>query len=254
MSDIIKILSSSNPHEIILNLDNSGILETILPELTDLKGQEFIDGKGHKDNFLHCVQVLKQTSEVTNDIWIRFLALLHDIGKAPTKKFDPVKGWTFHNHEEVSVEMVKPIFERLDIDISYLEHMENLVRYNGQVKDVVGQDISDSAVRRFITQTEGYTFDLTLFAKCDITTKYDWKREKFVKEIEELEDRIRKLIISDKEAKWRPPIDGKDIMEFFGIQPGKEVGDIMKSVISAIKSNQIEETRESCIEYLKQLK
>lgn len=254
--NILEILAKENPSQILLELDKQNILVEILPELTALKGQTFINGNGHKDNFYHSLEVLDNVCVCSNNIWIRFLAILHDIGKAPTKRYDENIGWTFHRHEEVGSAMIKPIFNRfgiVDIDIKY---MEKLMELNGQIKNITDGSNTDSSIRRFITNCTNIdmVFDLCLFAKCDITTKYSDKKKRFVTEIEDLEIRIKSIIESDNLAKYRPPINGQDIMDILEIGTGREVGTVMKLILDAIKSNDLKEDRFECLEFIRKYK
>lgn len=256
MIDLLKILTNKNCSELLDKLStNTEYIKTYLPELLALKGVDEMEGKYHKDNYIHTLQVLKKVSENTDNIKIKLIALFHDIGKPKSKQFVNGK-WTFHNHEYIGYAMMDDIFKRLNInDTELLQYVKDGVRYNGFIKELSVENITDSAIRRFVKEVgEELTFDLLFFSKYDITTKYDWKREIMIKNTEKLEIRIKELIKTDNENKWRSPIDGNLIMKEFNLKPGIEVSNIKKKVENAIKSGEIEDNFESAYKYLLTLK
>lgn len=269
MNDFKNILKceSKDIRNLLLSLDQSGILKVILPELVALKGIERIDGKGHKDNYLHTLQVVEQTYEATDDIWLRLVSILHDIGKAPTKRFDKKIGWTFHNHEFVGSKMLKLVFKRLDLDMSKLKYVIKLVKAHGKVKELTGNDtnndsdvmdntttkefyVTDSAIRRFAKDMGSDTDDLLLFCKCDLTTKYEIKKQRYINDINLLSERINEIKNADETAKWRSPITGQMIMDEFGLGQCKEVGIIKSKVETAIKKGDIKDGYDEAYAYM----
>ena len=251
---IWNILNSKDPSQDLLNLDNSGILVNILPELTNLKGVDIVNGQGHKDNFLHTLQVVKQTAEVSTNPWLRLVAILHDAGKKPTKRFDKAKGWTFQNHELVSSRMVKDIFNRFDLDKSKLEYVSKLVEYHGIAKELTKNGVTDSAIRRFSTELGDWVDDMLLFCKCDMTTSSVMKRQRFQIELDSLKDRIEEVRKNDEVSKWRCPIDGNFIMKELDIKPGRKLGLIKSDIENAIKNGIVEDNFMSAYKYLMVIK
>lgn len=248
------ILNSTNPSEELANLDNTGVLEHLLPELTKLKGVDVINGQGHKDNFIHTLQVVKQTAEVSTNPWLRLVAILHDAGKAPTKRFDKEKGWTFQNHELISSRLVIDVFKRFDLDKTKIEYVSKLVEYHGIAKELTKKGVTDSAIRRFSTELGDWVDDMLLFCKCDMTTKSVANRQRFQTELDELKSRIEEVRKSDEASKWRAPIDGNFIMKELGITPGRKLGQIKSEIERAIKANEIEDNFMSAYNYLLKIK
>jgi poly(A) polymerase len=256
MIDLLKILTNKYCDEILDKLaNNTSYIATYLPELLALKGVDEMDGKSHKDNYYHTLKVLKQVSEKTDNIKIKLIALFHDIGKPLTKQFINDK-WTFHNHEYVGYTMIDDIFKRLNInDNNLLQYVKNGVRYNGFIKELSSDDVTDSAIRRFVKEVgEELTFDLLFFAKYDITTKYDYKRAKMIADTEKLELRIKEIIRKDKENEWRCPIDGNIIMKEFNLKPSKLVSDIKKDIEQAIKNDIIDDDYDAAFKYMLNIK
>jgi len=248
------ILNSNNPSQDLLNLDNAGVLEHLLPELTKLKGVDVINGQGHKDNFIHTLQVIKQTAEVSTNPWLRLVAILHDAGKAPTKRFDKERGWTFQNHELVSSRMVKDVFKRFDLDKSKIDYVSKLVEYHGIAKELTKIGVTDSAIRRFSNELGEWVDDLLLFCKCDMTTASPMKRQRFQIELDSLKERIEDVKKNDESSKWRAPIDGNFIMKELNIEPGRKLGKIKSEIERAIKANEIEDNFMSAYNYLLKIK
>lgn len=251
---LLNILKSTDPAQELIELDKAGVLQHLLPELTNLKGVDIVDGQGHKDNFNHTLQVLRQTAEVSTNPWLRLVAILHDAGKASTKRFDKVKGWTFQNHELVSSNLVKNLFDRFDLDKSKLDYVSKIVEYHGIAKELTKSEVTDSAIRRLSTELGDWVDDLLLFCKCDMTTASTMKRQRFQIELDSLKDRIVDLRERDEAAKWRAPIDGNFIMKELGIKPGRKLGQIKSEIERAIKSNEIEDNFLSAYNYLLKIK
>ncbi len=255
MNDFLTILSTPDPSVILRQLDESGMLEQYLPELTALKGVDVIDGQKHKDNFEHTLQVVSQTAAVSKNPYLRLVAILHDCGKATTKRFDKEKNtWTFQNHEYISSKMVKNIFKRFNLDSSKIEYVSKIIQNHGIPQALTKSDVTESAIRRFYTEMGEYTDDLLLFCKCDMTTSSYVKRERFQNSIDVLKDRIELVKRLDNESKWRPPIDGNFIMKELGIQPGMKLGLILKEIKRAIKDGEVEDNFDSAYAYLQTIK
>ncbi len=247
---LLNILNAPDPSIELSKLDESGVLEHLLPELTALKGVDIVDGQKHKDNFAHTLQVVKQTAEVSTNPYLRLVAIIHDAGKAPTKRFDKEKGWTFNNHELVSSRMVGDIFTRFGLDVSKKDYVIKLIEYHGITKELTKEGVTESAIRRFSTELGEWVDDLLLFCKCDMTTSSYSKRQKFQNDLEKLKERINIVKQKDEVSKWRPPIDGNFIMKTLDIQPGRKLGLIMTDIVDAIKSGRIEDNFDSAYKYL----
>lgn len=248
------ILNSKDPSQDLLSLDKNGILDDLLPELTALKGVDVINGQGHKDNFLHTLQVIKQTSQASSNPWLILVAILHDCGKATTKRFDREKGWTFQNHELVSSRIVKNIFNRFDLDKTQLDYVSKLVEYHGIAKELTKNGVTDSAIRRFSTELGDWVDDLLTFCKCDMTTSSVIKRQRFQIELDSLKERIDEVKRGDEASKWRCPIDGNFIMKELDIKPGRKLGQIKAEIERAIKNGEIEDNFIGAYNYLLEIK
>lgn len=234
----------------LADLDKSGLLETILPELTNLKGTEKVGKLSHKDNFIHTLQVIKQTKDVTNDIWLILVAVLHDIGKFNTKKYIDGIGFTFHNHEEVSAKQLKRIFKKFDLDKTQYERVYNIIRLHGKPKQIVDDGITDSAIRRFDKEVGPYLEDLILFCKCDITTKFADKRSKQIDLMDELYKRVLEVRELDKAREYQIPVDGLTIIRDFGLK-GKEIGDIKSKAKELVLSGELDGSYDEVYKWIK---
>lgn len=232
--NLIELIKKENVQVHLLELYNNGELVNILPELVVLDDNI----KGYKNNFYHTLQVLKNVSDITNDHKMKLVALFHDIGKPKTK--DNSKGkWTFHNHESVGAEMTIKIFDRLDINDEYLrDYVYRMIYYHGRVK--IHRDVSESAIRRLDKEVgQDIIFDLIEFCKCDITTKFDDKRNRIISNLNIIKNRILEIRQKDEDAKWRSPLTGNMIMDLLDIQPCRLIGDIKKELDPKLKNGDI---------------
>ena len=239
---------------LLKTLDEQGILEEVLPELTALKGVDIVNGQKHKDNFYHTLQVVENTYKASSNIWLRLVSILHDIGKAPTKKFINGQGWTFQNHEYIGGKMVKKIFKRFDLDMKYFPYVQKLITIHGRPKELT-KDVSDSALRRLAKdmETSQTLDDLFVFCKCDITTKFPDKLKRQQDALETVYQEVLRVVKTDKENEWRCPISGQMVMEHFNLGAGREVGVIKKQIENAIKSGEIKDDFDSAFEYMKNI-
>ena len=239
---------------LLKELDKQGLLTEVLPELTALKGVDIVNGQKHKDNYFHTLQVVENTYKASSNIYLRLVAILHDIGKAPTKKFIKGQGWTFQNHEFIGGKMVKKIFKRFDLDMNYYPYVKNLVTIHGRPKELT-KDVSDSALRRLAKdlETPQNLEDLFTFCKCDITTRFPDKLKKQQNALENVYQEVLRVVQTDKENEWRCPISGQMIMEHFNLGAGREVGTIKKQIENAIKSGEIPDELEPALEYMKNI-
>lgn len=233
--ELQKIIASPTPSVGFKLLFNTGLLPFFFPELVQLQGVEIREGKGHKDNFYHTLQVLDQTCEKTNDIWVRWAAILHDIAKPATKRFVKGEGWTFHGHEDRGARMVKGIFKRLKLPLGEpMRKVEKLVRLHLRPIALTKDNITDSAIRRLIFDAGEDLDDLMILCKSDITTKNKDKEKRFQANLVMVEENIKRVEERDQIRNWQPPIDGNEIMTMFNIGPGREIGMIKTALKDAI--------------------
>ncbi|TWP27439.1 HD domain-containing protein [Apibacter muscae] len=249
-----KILMSPQPSIGLKLLYEAELLQRFLPELTNLQGIEEIEGQKHKDNFFHTLEVVDNISKYTDHLWLRWAALLHDIGKAPTKRFDKKIGWTFHSHEFVGSKMVVTIFKRLKLPLGEpLKYVQKLVKFSSRPISLVTDDASDSALRRLLFDMGDELEDLFLLCNADITTKNKKKQEKFKKNFDYVERKIKEVEDKDKVRNFQPPITGNIIMDNYEIQEGKQIGIIKEKIKEAILEGIIKNDYESSFQYMKEL-
>ncbi|MBP0611809.1 HD domain-containing protein [Chryseobacterium sp. cx-311] len=240
MVEFNKIMLSEKPSVGLKLLADTGLLDYIMPELTALKGIEEVEGQTHKDNFWHTLEVVDNISRYTDNLWLRWAALLHDVGKAPTKKFVEKIGWTFHGHEFLGSKMVKSIFQRLKLPMGPdMKYVQKLVKLSSRPIALIDDGTSDSALRRLLFDSGEDLEDLFTLCKADITTKNSHKQEKFKKNFEYVAVKIKEVEEKDQVRNFQPPITGEEIMALFNLKPGREIGILKEKVKEAILEGEI---------------
>ena len=233
--ELNKIVLAPVPSKGFELLLKTGLLKQFFPEMVNLLGVDEKNGQRHKDNFWHTLEVLDNVAEVSSDLWLRWAAIMHDIAKPPTKRFDKNAGWTFHGHDALGAKWVPKIFRRLTLPLDErMKYVQKLVRLHLRPIALVSDEVSDSAIRRLIYEAGDEIEDLMVLCRADITSKNEWKVKKFQNNFDRVERRIRQVEEKDKIRNWKNPISGEEIMEVMNIPAGPLVGKIKEEIKEAI--------------------
>ena len=249
--ELQKIVASKKPSIGFKFLFDSGLLKIIFPEMAQLHGVDTIDGKSHKDNFYHTIQVLDNVAAKTDNIWLRWAAIMHDIAKPKTKKYSEKEGWTFHGHEIVGYHMTYHIFKRMRLPLdNHLKFVQKLVKLHLRPMALVKEEVTDSAIRRLLYEGGDDIDALMLLAKADITSKNERKIKTFLKNYDKVIEKMKEVEEKDKLRNWQPPITGEEIMKTFDLKPSKTVGIIKTEIREAILDGKISNNYNEAFTYM----
>jgi putative nucleotidyltransferase with HDIG domain len=253
-AEIFKVLESNIPSIGFYLLDECDLIDMVFPELEPMKGIDVIDNKGHKDVFIHTLEVVDNAAKLSDKMKLRFAALVHDIAKPATKRFDSKKGWTFHGHDEIGRRMLTKTAKRMKLSNELRDYLMLLTKLHLRPIALAKQGISDSAIRRLMFESGKYIDDLMILCRADITTKNQKKIKKYINNFEKVEKLMQDVIMRDEMRAFQSPVDGHKIMETLKLKECKKVGLIKKDIENAILDEVIPNTYEDAFEYMLKIK
>lgn len=248
--ELMKIMRTARPSIGLRLMFDHGVMQIVFPEVARMAGTDQRREFHHKDVFLHTCQVVDNVSEVTDNVWLRFASLVHDIAKPRTKAFKPGIGWTFHGHEDLGARMMKGIFRRLKLPLEHLPYVEKLVRLHLRPMVLVDQTVTDSAVRRLVFEAGPEIDDLMVLCRADITSKNSKLVKRYLENYDIVMEKIREVEEKDRLRNWQPPVKGDEIMKVCGLSPGREVGILKKAIEEAILEGEIPNEHDAALAYL----
>lgn len=253
-NELNKLILSPNPGYGFNLMFHAGVLDIVFPEMVKLHGVKTIDGQGHKDNFFHTLKVLDNVIKTTDNLWLRWAAILHDIAKPKTQRFDDKIGWTFHGHEELGARMVPQLFRKLKLPLNEkMKYVQKLVRLHLRPIALVSDEITDSALRRLLFEAGDDLEDLMTLCRADITSKNNIKVARYLSNFDKVEQKLREIEERDHIRNFQPPVSGETIMEHFNISPSKLVGEIKDEIKEAIFEGKIGNNFEEAFELMKEI-
>lgn len=245
MEELNKIMTTPTPSKGFVDLHRCGLLQILMPELTNLDIVETRNGKKHKNNFYHTLEVLDNVARHSDNIWLRWAALLHDIGKTKSKRWDPLQGWTFHNHNFIGAKMVPPLFRRLKLPMdAKMKYVQKMVDLHMRPIVIADEEVTDSAVRRLINDAGDDIDDLMILCEADITSKNHERKQRFLDNFAAVRVKLADLKERDYKRLLQPVIDGNEIMEMFHLEPSREVGTLKQTLKDAVLDNRVPNERE----------